>query len=202
MKVVTCEIVVNDTNALDVWGTQDDPSPLAYTNTAEYTADVDTTGTCGEPPELPETNCSATWTRPVPQDCLPNPCVPLVTKVNTTVWNENEFKLTGMHRCLVFWDQTPLALYAELGVPNNFLFSSLQTAKGKARLDGIESQVCDVDFDPADGPIPSHPRDIESVAAPLLGVATSGWTSTVSRPPWRVCRWWPWERSPVICNTI
>jgi hypothetical protein len=67
---------------------------------------------------------------------------PLTTKAHVTVWNANEVKFSGTHRCVTCWDQTLLRDY---GVPNNFLLSHLQTNNGKARLDGRASEVCDVD---------------------------------------------------------
>jgi uncharacterized repeat protein (TIGR01451 family) len=101
---------------------------------------------------------------------------PLTTKANFTVWNMNEFKLTGMDRCITCWDQTLLANYA---APNHFLISHLQTNRGVARIEGLASQLCDQDFDPGDactqasgGPDPScDPRDVVSEASSLLGIS-------------------------------
>ena len=105
---------------------------------------------------------------------------PVTTKANITVWNENEAQFTGLHRCISCWDQTLLSLYTDQGIANHFLRSNLQTDKGKARIDGIESMVCDVDFDPDnndDFPFPPRggddrdDRDILSEDAAILGVA-------------------------------
>ncbi|MCB9850759.1 MAG: hypothetical protein H6817_08645 [Phycisphaerales bacterium] len=106
---------------------------------------------------------------------------PVTTKASFTIWNMNEVKLTGLDRCVTCWDQTLLSTY---GVPNHFLVANLQTAKGKAQIDGLESQLCDFDYDPSDvctqaalgggaltGANPScDPRDVKSQAAALLGV--------------------------------
>ena len=105
---------------------------------------------------------------------------PVTTKANITVWNENEAQFTGLHRCITCWDQTLLGLYTDGGIANHFLRANLQTDKGKARIDGIESQVCDLDFDPNnndDFPFPPgsgddrDDRDILSEDAAILGVA-------------------------------
>jgi titin len=89
---------------------------------------------------------------------------PVTTKASVTVWNENETKFSGTHRCVTCWDQTLLSRYA---APNHFLHPFLQTDHGKARIEGEASVVCDVLDDPA------TPQDesVTSVDAPLLGVA-------------------------------
>jgi hypothetical protein len=101
---------------------------------------------------------------------------PVTTKANFMIWNMNEFKLSELDQCITCWDQRLLSQY---GIPNNFLLNNLQTNKGKAQIQGLESQLCDLDFDPGDactqnagGPdVSCDPRDIESAAASLLGVA-------------------------------
>jgi hypothetical protein len=47
---------------------------------------------------------------------------------------------------------------------------NLQTNKGRARVDGLQSQLCDVDVDHEDGPLGSHPADVVSRDAALMGV--------------------------------
>jgi hypothetical protein len=85
------------------------------------------------------------------------------------VWNQYEFKLTGMDRCITCWDQ---ALVSTYGIPNHFLLVNLQTNKGKAQIDGLASQLCNYDYDDDDNlPLGGDPRDIVSIASPLLGVA-------------------------------
>jgi hypothetical protein len=93
---------------------------------------------------------------------------PITTKAHFDIWDMNEFKKSETYHCVTCWDQTLLSRY---GIPNNFLIQNLQTDKGKARITGQASQLCDFDFDPADGPLGTDPRDIISVADPLLGVA-------------------------------
>jgi hypothetical protein len=62
-------------------------------------------------------------------------------------------KFSGTHRCICDWDQ---ALISEYDPPNHMLIEYLHTNKGKARIDGIASQVvCGEDSSPA----------------PLIGVA-------------------------------
>jgi hypothetical protein len=94
---------------------------------------------------------------------------PTTTKATFTVWNQYEFKLTGMDRCITCWDQ---ALVSTYGIPNHFLLVNLQTNKGKAQIDGLASQLCNYDYDDDDNlPLGGDPRDIVSIASPLLGVA-------------------------------
>jgi hypothetical protein len=94
---------------------------------------------------------------------------PVTTKARFDIWNQNEFKLSGTERCITCWDQTLLSYY---GTPNHFWKNNLQTDKGKARIDGLQSQVCDFDDDDDDGlPLGGDPDDIVSSATSLLGVA-------------------------------
>jgi len=66
---------------------------------------------------------------------------PITTKAKFDIWNENEDFLSGTTRCITCWDQALLSTYDP---PNNFLFANMvQTHKGKARIDGIESEVCE-----------------------------------------------------------
>ncbi|MCB9849198.1 MAG: hypothetical protein H6817_00665 [Phycisphaerales bacterium] len=112
---------------------------------------------------------------------------PVTTKASFTIWNQNEVKLTGLDRCVTCWDDTPLSWY---GIPNHFLLENLQTAKGKARIDGLASQLCDVDFDPGDtctqvngGPAPAcDPRDVLSEASSLIGVVAKQIAFTTNGP--------------------
>jgi len=64
---------------------------------------------------------------------------PVTTKANFDIWNMNEWKFSGTHRCVTCWDQEWLDEY---DAPNHFLRDNLQTNKGKARIDGIASSVC------------------------------------------------------------
>jgi len=65
---------------------------------------------------------------------------PVTTKASFSIWNQNEVKFSGTHRCITCWDQTLLRDY---DIPNHFLRDNLQTDKGKARIDGLASQLCD-----------------------------------------------------------
>ncbi|MHC5001824.1 MAG: hypothetical protein ACYTJ0_01755 [Planctomycetota bacterium] len=64
---------------------------------------------------------------------------PVTTKASFSIWNENEVKFSGTDRCITCWDQTLLRDY---DLPNHFLRENLQTDKGRARIDGLESQLC------------------------------------------------------------
>jgi len=118
---------------------------------------------------------------PVDADLRQETDGPVTTKASFTIWNMNETKLTGLDLCITCWDQR---LFTSYGIPNHFLVENLQTDKGKARIDGIRSQLCDLDYDQGDictqnslaaggnGPNPNcDPRDVLSVDAALLGLA-------------------------------
>ncbi|MCP3902140.1 MAG: hypothetical protein GY715_00775, partial [Planctomycetes bacterium] len=118
---------------------------------------------------------------PVPADLTQEGSGPITTKANVTVWNMNEVKFSGTHRCITCWDQTLLSDYA---LSNHFVLAHLQTSRGKARIDGLASQVCDVDVNPNDGVFPplndppgpndsNHPDDLVSSDVPLIGVAVN-----------------------------
>jgi len=71
---------------------------------------------------------------------------PVTTKAKFDVWNQNEIRLSGMEKCITCWDQTLGSRYTD---PNYFLRANLQTDKGKARIDGIESSVvCPLTVEP------------------------------------------------------
>ncbi|MCP5119171.1 MAG: hypothetical protein GY953_50870, partial [bacterium] len=86
---------------------------------------------------------------PGPADLRQETDGPVTTKAHFDVWNENEVKFSGAHRCVTCWDQTLLSAY---DFPNHFLQFNLQTAVGMARIDGLASQDCDFDYDLSDGP--------------------------------------------------
>jgi len=102
---------------------------------------------------------------------------PVTTKAKFDIWNQNEDGFSGTTRCITCWDQTLLSNY---GPPNHFLIGNLQTNKGKARIDGIASDVCNppelcchLGVDRACFPAVDHPTIDQacSIPASLLGVA-------------------------------
>jgi hypothetical protein len=96
---------------------------------------------------------------PITADLRQDTTGPVTTKAKFDVWNQNEIRLSGMEKCITCWDQTLGSRYTN---PNYFLRGNLQTDKGKARIDGIESRVvCPLTVEPGtfSGP------------ASLLGVA-------------------------------
>lgn len=106
---------------------------------------------------------------------------PITTKASITVWDPMEHKFGGPERCITCWDQTLFAQYAEPPGfdSNNLLMGVLGAEFGKARIDGLASQLCNEDFDPnnnADFPFPPgegdpiDPRDVISTDAALLGL--------------------------------
>jgi len=64
---------------------------------------------------------------------------PVCFKAHFDIWNMNEVKFSGTHRCICAWDQELLSMYE---APNHFLLENLHTDKGKARIDGVRSEVC------------------------------------------------------------
>jgi len=78
---------------------------------------------------------------------------PTITKASFDIWNENEVKFTNLDRCISCWDQELLSRHA---IPNHFLVGALHTNAGKARIEGIGSEVV---------------CGVLAEDAPLLGVA-------------------------------
>ncbi len=70
---------------------------------------------------------------------------PVTTKARFDVWNQNEVHFSGTERCVTGWDLTPLESYTTFGVANHFHVEMLQTDRGKARVQGLASTVCDTD---------------------------------------------------------
>lgn len=85
---------------------------------------------------------------------------PITTKVDISVWNQNESK-SGTHLCVTCWNQKLLSSFPPV---NLFTLPALQTNFGKARLDGVASVLCDIDTT-GDG-IP----DVVSTAAAITGL--------------------------------
>ncbi|MEM7227548.1 MAG: SdrD B-like domain-containing protein [Planctomycetota bacterium] len=119
---------------------------------------------------------SAVVLHPMTVDLRQETAGPVTTKASFEVWNENEVKFSGADRCITCWD---CFLLSDFDVPNHFLIENLQTAVGKARIQGLSSQLCHVDFDPSNNdsfPFPPgpgdnvDPRDVVSQAAALIGV--------------------------------
>ena len=133
----------------------DPDGDLCYDNEATVTAeaDLEDVDACGpDDPIHLESTCSArVCLSPI---CIPPPCPPM-TKIMFDIWNMNEVKFSGTEYCAWSWDET---LMSQINPPNHFLLSALQTNKGQARINGVQSDVvC--------GP------ETESEDVPLLGVA-------------------------------
>lgn len=68
---------------------------------------------------------------------------PVTTKARFDIWNQNEVHFSGTERCITCWDLTLMESYTTFGVANHFHADMLQTDRGKARVQGLASQVCD-----------------------------------------------------------
>jgi hypothetical protein len=114
---------------------------------------------------------------PVDVDLRQDDDGPITTKADFDIWNQNEDGFSGTRRCITCWDQTLLSSYGAL---SNFMLSVLHTDKGKARIEGVESDecdppgsCCDLSTDIDCFPAANHPFiDSDcSVKAALLGVS-------------------------------
>lgn len=72
------------------------------------------------------------------QDLRQDSNAPYYTKAKFDIWNSNEVGLSEQYLCLLKWDQR--RLYTHGG---HFLVENLQTDKGRARVTGMKSTVCD-----------------------------------------------------------
>lgn len=68
------------------------------------------------------------------------------TLVRYDIWNMNERRFSGTQHPLTCWHQR---LFSDLGLPNNFLRSVLQTDRGKTRIHGLPQEDCSPRFLPA-----------------------------------------------------
>ena len=119
-------------------------------------------------PRLVRTDTDLTL-HPVSVDLRQETQGPITTKAHFLTWNQNETKMSNQFRCITCWDQQLLSLYE---LPNHFFLNTLQTNCGKSRIDGIASQLCDLDLHGVGGPgtTPDGVIDFFSEPAALLGV--------------------------------
>ncbi|MEK6674081.1 MAG: isopeptide-forming domain-containing fimbrial protein [Planctomycetota bacterium] len=152
MGVATCHLVVEDENQWADFAGLDqglDNRSDCYANRAQSTGRV--SGVCAPAGFglIASDPCEATVCVSIVRQCP-------VTKANFDIWNQNEFRFSGTERCIESWDQTLLSRYTNGGPANHFMRDTLQTDKGRARINGIASPaVCTAD----------------SINAPLIGVA-------------------------------
>lgn len=148
----TCTVTISDQAQMDAFLAFDGGDPKCFVNTVNVSGEPEVDSFCLPDPLEPVTStCTA-------RICVvPCPPCPPITKARHEVFNGNEIQFGGMERCIYNFDERLISKYTQgkIGVPNFFLRSSLQTDRGRSRIDGIASTtVC--------GP--------ESIAAPLLGV--------------------------------
>lgn len=153
LDAVMCELVVANESQWTALGGSDLPrnGSDCYENIATAKGTIDTGTLCAGAGSL------IVSTQPCSVEiCVTgsNPCP--VTKAKFDIWNENEVRFSGTERCVISWDEHYLSSYTELGHPNHFIRSALQTDKGKARIDGLRSPVV---------------CGAESIPAPMIGVA-------------------------------
>jgi len=99
---------------------------------------------------------------PVSADLRQDNSGPVITKAETSIWNEHESKFSGTVRCVQCWDETLISGWGEPGaIVNHYLRTALGTDKGKARINGVASTACDF--------LAPHFKPSESAA--ILGVA-------------------------------
>jgi hypothetical protein len=152
MVTTSCTILFADEDQIlafmDADGAGEDPP--CYQNFTTVTAEPDFSGVCSANGAVDVTHvCDAIV-------CFPQAFCPPLVKAMFDIWNENEIGFSGTERCIWSWDDRTLSSYTfDNGMPNHFLRQNLQTNRGYARIDGVNSDVvC--------GP--------DSVPAPLLGV--------------------------------
>jgi hypothetical protein len=152
--VRTCTIIFADQAQFNDFAGRDslDGRNDCYTNAMEASGDIEPEcAPPGFPREIESGNCTAIVCISEVPECP-------VIKAKFDIWNENERRFSGTERCLISWDQRLLSMYTAGGSANHFKRQTLQTDKGKARIDGIASSVvCGED----------------SISAPLLGVSAT-----------------------------
>lgn len=90
-----------------------------------------------------------------------------VTKAKYDIWNEDEVKYTGAYQCFKCFFEGVLSDTQKLGFgEEKFTADALHSSKGRLRIQGIKSAVCDGKFTD-----PIHGNAIVSVDSPLLGVS-------------------------------
>jgi len=101
---------------------------------------------------------------------------PVATKAVFTIWNMNESKFSGTSRCIKCWDEILLRSHL---FPNHFLIENMHTDKGRARIDGLASPVCDGSSDtPLIGVtgkfLTFDGSDVAAGGTNLMGMGTEG----------------------------
>jgi hypothetical protein len=104
---------------------------------------------------------------------------PTCTKLKFDIWNENETKYTGAHRCIKCWYEGWLAEIESPGPPRGFGFGSdkftydgLHTFIARFRVTGVASSVCNNKFRTPDTVYAPGTDKCKGgqVNSPLLGV--------------------------------
>jgi len=96
------------------------------------------------------------------QDLTQDANRPYITKALFHIWNENENSFEAMY-CVRGWDQHLISHWGTTGAASPFMIGGLHTAKGRARIEGVYSTLCNT-FDDQNNPV-----DV-SAPFPLLGV--------------------------------
>lgn len=93
---------------------------------------------------------------------------PPTTAIEVLAWNEQESQVSNTVRCITCWDCKLASAYGIGGVASPFAQSTLQTAKGKARVRGIRDLRCDQQANSPDSQVLIYQKD--SISLPILGV--------------------------------
>jgi len=163
---LTCVLLIADQAQYDCLDLREGGDDDCYNNTARACGEV---GPICAPPGFDRTIESSPCRAQVCSQVIVNKPE---TKAKFDIWNENEVRFSGTERCIISWDQRMLSEYTGGNIANHFLRGTLQTNKGRARIDGVGSPVVCSDS--------SAPCPLLGVAAKLINFGRAGvdWAGT------------------------
>ncbi len=176
--IVSCEVIVNSDAGFDHLADCDADGNGTCFNNIAVTSSQRTNlpaGLCDGEDEPADDSCTAQVCLRPPGDC------PRCTSARVAIWNQNEIRFSGTERCVCEWDSTLLTGYGVTA--NHFLRTSIQTDRGKSRIDGLFHPNC------GSGAVASEPlpmlgvasrvlrfpdQSIEETSSPIAGVGLEG----------------------------
>jgi uncharacterized repeat protein (TIGR01451 family) len=177
-RIVSCEVIVNSNDGFDHLADCDgDGNGTCFNNIAVTSSERTNlpTGICIGDGEPADDSCTAQVCLRPPGDC------PRCTSARVAIWNQNEIRFSGTERCVCEWDSTLLTGYGVIA--NHFLRTSIQTDRGKARIDGLFNPNCGADTVDSE-PLPLlgtasrllrfPDQSLEETASPLTGIGMQG----------------------------